>query len=265
MANINYATLAKEINGVIEYIYPKTVASIVEYTSDQTVEEALNEIKSGLGNVSSAVAADYYSKTEVDQYLDSLYSVIKLESVSVSPAYAELGSSKTVNVSWAASRKPYNVTVNGTDMTSQVTGETGSFSFSNVNSDTTYTVAIKDHKNNGQSKNGSIKFVNRVYWGASSSASLNSSDAIKGLSKKSADNDSGAKSRNVGSLSFNNQYFYYCYPSRLGAITATAGGLAFALNAPVTVSFTNDSGYTENYYVYRSSNVLSGSLSIVVS
>ena len=41
---INKATLAKEIDGKIEYIYPKTTSDMVEYTPSQTVKEKLDNL-----------------------------------------------------------------------------------------------------------------------------------------------------------------------------------------------------------------------------
>jgi hypothetical protein len=39
---INKATLAKEVDGVVEYIYPKTTADMVEFDTDNTVEDKIN-------------------------------------------------------------------------------------------------------------------------------------------------------------------------------------------------------------------------------
>lgn len=41
---INKGTIAKEVNGVVEYIYPKTSADIVEYSSTQSVKDKLNSL-----------------------------------------------------------------------------------------------------------------------------------------------------------------------------------------------------------------------------
>ena len=41
---INKGTIAKEINGVVEYIYPKTSADIVEYSSTQSVKNKLDSL-----------------------------------------------------------------------------------------------------------------------------------------------------------------------------------------------------------------------------
>ena len=261
MATVNYAVLAKEVANEIHYILPKTHASIVEYTNEQSVEEALNSLFSGLGNVSSSVAADYYNKNEIDGYLDSLYSIIKLNSVSVSPTYSELGSNQSVVVSWAASRKPYVITVNNVDRTAEVTGESGSFTYDGVRADTEYTVAIKDHKNNGESKKATTRFVNKIYYGQNSKTSITGSD-FSGLTSSL---NNGNKTLSTTAITFSGTYFYYCYPKRLGNVSITANGLPFAVNAAQTISFTNPSGYTEDYYVIRSQQLLTGKINVAVA
>lgn len=45
---INKATLAKEVSGVVEYIYPKTDADIVEYSSDVSVREKIDTLESSV-------------------------------------------------------------------------------------------------------------------------------------------------------------------------------------------------------------------------
>lgn len=61
------------------------------------------------------------------------------------------------------------------------------------------------------------------------------------------------------------QYLIYSYPSRLGTATFTVGGFAGGFNPPATVSITNASGYTENYYVYRSVNTNLGLTTVVAN
>ena len=41
---INKGTIAKEINGIVEYIYPKTSADVVEYSSTQSVKNKLDSL-----------------------------------------------------------------------------------------------------------------------------------------------------------------------------------------------------------------------------
>ena len=60
-------------------------------------------------------------------------------------------------------------------------------------------------------------------------------------------------------------YVWYAHKKSLGIANFVAGGFAGGFEAPVTVSFTNASGFTEDYYVYRSTNPQIGVVSIVVS
>ena len=59
----------------------------------------------------------------------------------------------------------------------------------------------------------------------------------------------------------------FAYPTREGTATFTDNdsGFAFAMESPETVSVTNASGYTENYYVYRSTNPNLGAVNVEVS
>lgn len=52
---INKATLAKEVDGKVEYIYPKTTADLVEYDSTQTVEQKLQNVDKDVSAVDKRV------------------------------------------------------------------------------------------------------------------------------------------------------------------------------------------------------------------
>jgi hypothetical protein len=56
MASVNKATLAKEVDGVVEYIYPKTTADMVEYSDTQTVEDKLKSIDEDVVAVNKRVS-----------------------------------------------------------------------------------------------------------------------------------------------------------------------------------------------------------------
>lgn len=49
------ATLAKEVNNTIEYIYPKTSADLVEYSSSQTVEQKIQSIDSTISTMDARI------------------------------------------------------------------------------------------------------------------------------------------------------------------------------------------------------------------
>jgi hypothetical protein len=68
------------------------------------------------------------------------------------------------------------------------------------------------------------------------------------------------------STSPSNDKVYYCYPKGRGTSTFTLSGFPAAFNAPIEVAFTNVNGVLETYYVYESTNLLTGvGLDFVVS
>jgi hypothetical protein len=60
------------------------------------------------------------------------------------------------------------------------------------------------------------------------------------------------------------QYIVNAYPSRLGTSTYFVGGFAGGFLGPYTVSVTNGSGFTENYYVYVTVNQNLGLTTVTV-
>lgn len=72
---INKGTIAKEINGVVEYVYPKTSADVVEYSSTQSVRDKLNSLSTIVGDSSSGLVKDINDLNDVVG--DNGYGLIK--------------------------------------------------------------------------------------------------------------------------------------------------------------------------------------------
>jgi hypothetical protein len=109
----------------------------------------------------------------------------------------------------------------------------------------------------------SSNLINRIYWGISDQTSLTESQ-VEALANSAISNTKGRTFTVVPGV---NDYIYYALPVRapLGAVTFTVGGFEGGFESPSTVSITNVNGYTENYYVYRSTNKNLGSTTVVVS
>lgn len=105
-------------------------------------------------------------------------------------------------------------------------------------------------------------FVNRVYYGVSSVGSGYTAGNVTGLASSNLQ-DSRALTFTVNPGA--SQYIIYAFPTRLGTATFSVGGFEGGFMPPETVSVTNGSGYTENYYVYRSANSNLGSTTVVVN
>lgn len=108
----------------------------------------------------------------------------------------------------------------------------------------------------------SVAFYNRRYWGVSETASGFDEADIEGLADDELSN-SKAKTFTVNAGA--GEYIIFAYPSRLGTATFTVGGFEGGFEEPETVSVENASGYTEDYYVYRSTNSGLGSTTVTTS
>lgn len=108
----------------------------------------------------------------------------------------------------------------------------------------------------------SISWRPRIYYGTSSSTTLNEA-GIEALTSNAL------ASGFVGTYSFAaGNYKYFCYPVSFGTATTfkdSSTNLDIAMEAVYTVSVTNAYGVTQNYNVHRTTNILGSSISIIIS
>ncbi len=107
-----------------------------------------------------------------------------------------------------------------------------------------------------------INFYNYRFWGTTIQASGYTETNVEGIGNSELSN---SKAKTFSVTAGTNQYIVYAYPSRLGTATFTVGGFEGGFNSPDTVSLTNPSGYTEDFYVYRSVNHSLGSTTVVAN
>ena len=161
-----------------------------------------------------------------------------ISSLTVSPSVCELGSSESVTVSWTLDGIATSMDINGTSVTG--TSET----FTGVQSATTYTLNVSNGTAT-DSESVSVDFANEIYYGAAANLTdVTSLDSVL----------SNDVERSVTVTAGSGEYIVYALPARLGAVDFFVSGFEGGFEEPVTQSITNDSGYTESYYVYRSTN-----------
>jgi hypothetical protein len=98
--------------------------------------------------------------------------------------------------------------------------------------------------------------INRIYYGGSTTASSYSEADVEGLDQSSVTND---QTQTWTTITLGaGEYFIFAMPSRLSTPTFYDNDTGFeaAFESPETVSVTNVNGYTENYSVFRSENIL---------
>jgi hypothetical protein len=167
----------------------------------------------------------------------------------------------------------YNATLNSSPITyygATGSGNTsnstsgGSFRNSIVVEPATFGVTLKSNTNETSTVSTSLSWLYRIYWGVSSSTSLTETQ-IEALVSNAL------RSSRAGTFTFDasagSVYLYFCYPTSFGAASQfTVNGFVTTFDSVGPVSVTNTYGATTNYYVYKSTNVQSGSgIPVVVS
>ena len=127
---------------------------------------------------------------------------------------------------------------------------------------TLYTITGYNTSGSSFSSTISRSWRPRIYYGTSSSTTLNEA-GIEGLTS------SPLASGFAGTYSFAaGNYKYFCYPSSFGTATTfkdSSTNLDVAMEAVYVVSVTNAFGVTQNYNVHRTTNILGSSISIIIS
>jgi hypothetical protein len=129
-----------------------------------------------------------------------------------------------------------------------------------VNSYRKYAIEALDGRNTVEAYTV-VNFLNGVYYGAAAVPSGYNSAFILALTKKLASGRGGSVNVTAG----DGKYIYYCYPARFGTAAFVVGGFSGGFELVATIPFTNASGYTENYYVYKSEQAGLGALKVEVS
>lgn len=164
----------------------------------------------------------------------------------------EIGSTVTnVTFSWEFSRDPETVIF---DNELQTATKTGSKSLPvNITlyapGNKQWTLKATHERSTELSKVAYLYFLNGVYYGVAAMPETIDSDFIKkSLTRTLRSSKLTSFSANVTS----DKYLWYCLPTRYGTCTFSLGVLPGGVSLVDTIQFTNDSGYEESYYVYRS-------------
>lgn len=95
----------------------------------------------------------------------------------------------------------------------------------------------------------SVTFANGIYYGAAAAPEAYGSDFIQGLAYSTLRN---SKLSSFNADAGEGEYLYYCLPVRLGTCVFSFGANEGGVSLVGTVLFENESGYSEEYYIYRS-------------
>lgn len=192
--------------------------------------------------------------------LDLQYVEMAINSFSSNKATAEMGSTiSEVTLSWSLNKVPATLKVDNTAV--DVNATTTTLSGLSITADKTYTLSATDERDKTVTKTTNIKFYNGVYWGVGAAAAEVDSAFILGLTKGLQATKAKTFTVNAGA----GQHIYYAIPARYGTPTFNVGGFDGGFNLAATIDFTNASGYTESYNVYKSTNANLGNTTVKAS
>ncbi len=211
-------------------------------------------LKTDIDAINSKIA------TLESQMAGLLYKEITILSFSHNAGTKEIGSTVTgVTLSWSINKTPTKLTLDGETLGVSTTSKTISGLSITYKNNKTWTLKATDEENKTATRTTSITFCNGIYYGTGSTESNFDSALVTSLSKR-------LQTTKAYDFTVNptNEYIYYAVPTRLGTVSFKVGGFEGGFQSPETVSVTNSSGYTEDYYVYRSTNKITGSTTVDV-
>lgn len=194
------------------------------------------------------------------QISDLQYEPITISSFTNDIGTAEMGSTvNDVTLQWSVSKTPTALTLD--DDKIGVGLATLQLKEQNITANKTWTLTATDERGAAASRTTGITFYNGVYFGISEAPETIGSAFVLGLTKLLT----SSRVRNITVDAGEGQYIWYCIPKRLGECTFRAGGFEGGFDLVDTIDFTNASGYTEAYYIYRSANAGLGNTTVEVT
>ena len=193
---------------------------------------------------------------------DLQYIPIEILAFSNNIGVAEKGSTiNELTLKWQLNKEPETILMNGQVRADLKTLRSLTLKGMALTADKTFMLQVTDEKGKTARKNTSVVFQNRVYYGVSEIPEEVNNTFILSLSRSLQ----GSRTKTFSTTSTEGQYVWYAFPSRYGTPVFNVGGFDGGFTKAASISFTNASGYTEEYAVYRSDNSNLGTKTIKVT
>ena len=193
---------------------------------------------------------------------DLQYIPIEILAFSNNIGVAEKGSTlNELTLKWQLNKEPETILMNGQVRADLKTLRSLTLKDMALTADKTFMLQVTDEKGKTAQKNTSVVFRNGVYYGVSEIPEEVNNTFILSLSRSLQ----GSRTKTFSTTSTEDQYIWYAFPSRYGTPVFNVGGFDGGFTKAASISFTNASGYTEEYAVYRSDNSNLGTKTIKVT
>lgn len=195
---------------------------------------------------------------EIQATLEELtYEPIRITGFANNHAVNEMG--ETVNstiFTWTTNKTPTSISASFGSVKPTDTRYTYATA---ITKDATFTLTVSDGKTT-VSATTKVAFTNGVYWGAVAEAEI-TSEFIRKLTRSLQ----ASRTKTFTATAGAGQYIYYALPTKYGTPNFNVGGFDGGFSKVSTFNFTNASGYTESYDVWRSDNAGLGATTVKVS
>lgn len=198
----------------------------------------------------------------VEGALDYLLYTPIVPNLIVSPSIVEIGTVVTdVDLIWTITREP-EASVAITDLSNidkSLLSNNASLTGLSISTNKIYTITVDDFPQ-VTTDTATIQFRYSNYWGVSNSV-LTSNDILD----LTFSDLIGTRAGQYLFSNITNSYVYLAFPTSYGTPVFTVNGLIVVFESTIVSSFTNASGATTSYTLYKSQNLLNGSVLITVS
>lgn len=160
----------------------------------------------------------------------------------------------SLTLNWTLSKDPISQSLNqGLGAQTPLSLRTRSLTGLNITTNITYVLTASDGTTT-ITPSTTVSFLPRRHWGASTNPSLTSAQILALPSSELA------SSRNqTRTMAGNNEYLYFAWPASFGDPTFVVNGLTSTAWIKTVVNHTNALGFTQSYFVFRSTFLQNGS------
>ena len=185
----------------------------------------------------------------------------EIQSFTCVPSIVEVGSVlDTIDLAWSTNYTPTALSLNNGIGSVPRLSTTLKLTDQHIVSNTTF-VLTATRSTKTKTASASISFLNNIYWGVNPGLTVTPADITSWAHQLS-----GTRSRSITYDCSGGRYFYLAYPKRLGVASFKINSLTYSDVVLVEQDITNESGFTETYFVYRCGVIQFGSsIPLVVS
>ena len=202
---------------------------------------------------------------EYKQMIDDLsYVKIAINSLTATNSSNEIGSTvEATDVTWTLNKEPKTQKIKFSSEAEESLGtsvRSKSYTGKKVTSNSIIKLTVTDERDASVSKQVTIQFQPKVYYGVSDDPNALDSPAINALTGVLA----SSKARTFSADAGEGEHIVYIIPSSFGTPTFNVGGFDGGFKKAKTIEHTNASGYKQNYDIWQSVQPGLGSTSVTV-